>query len=221
MATLVNPSEQAARKEQATQKVILRNISWDTYERLVTEHGDRGGTHFTYDSRVMEIMVLSQKHEESNRTLALLVDLVAGELEIDVRRLGSKTFKREDLLKGFEPDSCFYIQHVGAIQGKDEVDLRDDPPPDLVIEVDVTSPSLPRFPIFAAVGVPEVWRFDGERVRFYTLEAGRYAEVEQSLALPPLTGAVATRLLGSSKQMRSTEWLRVVREWARQTHTED
>lgn len=88
------------------------------------------------------------------------------ELDVDARRLGSKTFKREDLLKGFEPDSCFYIQHVEAISGKDEVDLNTDPPPDLVIEIDITSPSLPRLPIFAGVGVPEVWRYDGRQVQF-------------------------------------------------------
>ncbi len=91
-----------------------------------------------------------------------------------------------------------------------------DPPPDLVIEIDVTSPSLPRSPIFAAVGVPEVWRYDGSRVQFFKLDGGQYVEVEHSLALPPLTDAVATGFLKDSEETKSTVWLRRVREWARQ-----
>lgn len=209
----------STRTERAAQKVILPTVSWETYTRLLAEHGERGGTHFTYDSGVLEIMVLSQQHEELNRALAALVEVVAEEFAIDLRRLGSKTFQRQDLQKGFEPDSCFYIQHLAAIEGKDEIDITVDPPPDLIIEVDVTSPSLPRFPIFAMVGVPEVWRCDGTRVQFHRLEAGRYVEVESSAALPPLTSTVATRFLLASKEVRSTAWLRSIRAWARATGT--
>lgn len=89
------------------------------------------------------------------------------------------------------------------------------PPPDLIIEVDVTSESLDRFPIFAAFGVPEVWRYDGSRVAFFRLEAGRYAESDCSAALPPLNAALATQFLEESRRLASYEWLRRVREWAR------
>ena len=101
-------------------------------------------------------MVLSTKHERPNRTLALLVEILAEELNMDVQRLGSTTFTREDLDKGFEPDSCFYIQNEARVRGKEEIDLAVDPPPDLVIEIDITSPSLNKFPIYARIGVPEV-----------------------------------------------------------------
>ncbi|MBA3714274.1 MAG: Uma2 family endonuclease [Pyrinomonadaceae bacterium] len=101
MATVLSPSES---------RVILHGISWETYERLLAEHVESAGPRFTYDSGMLEIMILSLEHEKPNRTLALFVDLVAAELEIDVERVGSNTFKREDLLKGFEPDSSFYIQ---------------------------------------------------------------------------------------------------------------
>jgi Uma2 family endonuclease len=161
-------------------------------------------------------MVLSTKHEEPNRTLSLLVDLVAGELDIDVRRLGSTTFTRADLSKGFEPDSCFYVQNLERVRGKEEIDLTVDPPPDLVIEIDITSPSLNKFPIYAAVGVPEVWRYDGSRVQIFRLEGGQYGEVEQSSALPALSGAVATQFLKESQELKSTVWIRRVQEWARQ-----
>ena len=205
MATVVSPPERL---------VILHGVSWETYERLLTEHGEKGGTRFTYDQGALEIMILSSRHEEPNRALASLVEVLAEEFGIDIRRLGSTTFKREDLQRGFEPDSCFYIQSAEAIAGKEEIDLSVDPAPDLVIEVDITSDSLNRLPLFAAVGVPEVWHSDGERVTILRREGEGYAEAEQSIALPPLTGAVAIQFLAESKQLKSTEWLRRVRQWA-------
>ena len=205
MAALAIPVEQ---------RVILTGVSWETYERLLADHPDAAGPRFTYDWGELEIMVLSARHEEPNRILARLVDVLAEEFGIDTRPLGSVTLKRRDLLKGFEPDSCFYFANAPAVLGR-EVDPAVDPPPDLVIEVDVSRPSLPRFPIFAAFGVPEVWRYNGSRAIIYRLEGGRYAEAERSSALPPLSGEVATRFLEESRQIRSTEWFRRVRDWAR------
>jgi Uma2 family endonuclease len=125
------------------------------------------------------------------------------------------TFKRQDLLKGFEPDSCFYIQSTQHIRGKKRITLTQDPPPDLVIEIDLTNPSLDRFPIFARVGVPEVWRYDGTRVQIFKLTGEQYEEVGQSVALPLLTSTVVTQFLEDSMELESTAWLRRVREWAR------
>jgi Uma2 family endonuclease len=206
MATVVSSPERL---------VILDNVSWETYERLITEHGERCGTRFTYDEGVLQIMVVSSRHEEPNRTLAMIVEVLAEELNIDLRRLGSMTFKRKDLLKGFEPDSCFYIQHADDIMGRADIKLPVDPPPDLIIEVDITRESLNRFPIFAAVGIPEVWRFDGARVIFYRLDSDAYIETSHSLALTSLDSDAATDFLTQSQTMKSTAWLRKVREWAR------
>ena len=206
MATLVTPVEQ---------KVILHSVSWETYERLLNEHQESPGTHFIYDEGALEIMVLSRRHEKPNRDLAMLVQLVAMELGIDFDQLGSTTFKRKHLRKGFEPDSAFYFARVSETEGR-ELDAEIDPPPDLIIEIDLTSPSLNRFPIFAAFGVPEVWRYHRSRVTFYRLEGGGYVETASSCSLPPLTAEVATRFLEERLRMRSTQWMRHVREWARQ-----
>lgn len=197
----------------AEQRVTLQ-VSWETYERLLAEHPDAAGPRFTYDEGTLEIMVVSASHEQPNRLLARFVDEVATELGIDTCGLGSTTFKREELLKGFEPDSAFYIGRRSA-SWDTELDAAVDPPPDLVIEIDVSRSSLPRFPIFAAFGVPEVWRYDGTRVSVWRLEAGRYVEAERSTALPVVTGAAATRWLEESRTLPSTEWVRRVREWAR------
>lgn len=197
----------------AEQRVTLQ-VSWETYERLLAEHPDAAGPRFTYDEGTLEIMVVSASHETPNRILARLVDEVAVELGINAYPLGSTTFKREELLKGFEPDSAFYIGRRSVLWDT-EVDAAVDPPPDLVIEIDVSRSSLPRFPIFAAFGVPEVWRYDGTRVSIWRLEAGRYVEAERSTALPVVTGPLATRFLEESRTLPSTEWVRRVREWAR------
>lgn len=206
MATVACPSERL---------VILDRVSWETYERLLTEHGERNGTRFTYDGGVLEIMVVSSRHEMPNRTLAALVEVLAEEWSFDIARLGSTTIKREDLQKGFEPDSCFYIQRADEIRGKEDLDFGEDPAPDLTIEVDIPRESLNRFPIFAAVGIPEVWRFDGTRVSFFQLDSGRYVENEHSLAFPALRCEVATEFLNKSQKLKSTVWLREVRDWAR------
>ncbi|MEW6208873.1 MAG: Uma2 family endonuclease [Acidobacteriota bacterium] len=207
MATVISPPERL---------VTLYGISWETYNRIIAEHGERGGTRFTFDNGRLEIMVLSPRHEEPNRTLALLVEVLAEEFDIDLRRLGSTTFRREDLQKGFEPDSCFYIQNAESVIGKDEIDLTSDPAPDLIIEIDITSESLDRFPLFASVGVMEVWRFDKTSVAFFRLEDDEYRETSNSLAFPPLTSEIATRFLAESLTVKSTAWLRSLREWARE-----
>src|SRR5574341_2531357 len=115
----------------AQQKVILRGVSWETYERLLAEHQDVSGTHFIYDGGDLEIMVLSAEHEEPKRTLEVLIDALAEEFDLDVHQVGSMTFKRKELRKGFGPDSAFYIAHAREVEGR-RVDPAVDPPPDLI-----------------------------------------------------------------------------------------
>ena len=198
------------------QQIILHGVSWETYEQLLSDFQDSHAAHFTYDRGVLEIMVLSFKDETVNRTLAHLVSVIAEELQIDTISAGSTTFKRQDLAKGFEPDSCFYIQNEGRISGKAEIDLDTDPPPDLIIEIDISSSSLNKFPVYAHIGVPEVWRYDGTRVVFFVLAGENYEAAEESRALPALTSGVATELLDASAEVKSTAWVHRVRQWVRQ-----
>jgi Uma2 family endonuclease len=201
---------------QTEQRVIIRFVSWTTYEHLLADLSNQSPTRLTYDRGMLEIMRPLPEHEEWNRTIALLVEMLAEEMRIDVRNFGSTTFRRADLARGFEPDSCFYIQHEADISGKSTIDLTVDPPPDLVIEVDVTSGSLDKFPIYAQVGVPEVWRYDGQRLRISILTVERYVESETSLALPLLTGPRLSDTLAQSKTMGRTALLRSFRTWVRQ-----
>jgi Uma2 family endonuclease len=202
-------------KSPAEQKVLLSDISWQTYERLLEDHQDSSAPRFTFDRGTLEIMSPSPEHEAYNRSIALLVEFAAEELSVDVYDLGSTTFRREDLERGFEPDSCFYIQHEEQVRGKSRIDLAVDPPPDLVIEVDITSPSINKLPIYARLGIPEVWRYDGEKLEILKLGNNRYVEVAESTALAPLTSSVLTGLIERSKSLRRTTWLREVREATR------
>ncbi|MEJ7618822.1 MAG: Uma2 family endonuclease [Pyrinomonadaceae bacterium] len=195
------------------QRVVLHGVSWETYERLLAEHQNSSSTRFTYDQGRLEIMILSPEHEEPNRSLSFLVEIVALEMNINVRNFGSTTFKREGIGRGFAPDSCFYLQNAQRIKGRKRLDLSIDPPPDLVIEIDVTSPSLDNFPIFASIGVAEIWRYQEGRVTVYELVGPEYVRREKSARLPPLTGAALSHLMAESERLERTDWVRAIRHW--------
>jgi Uma2 family endonuclease len=202
-------------KSPAEQRVVLHNVSWETYERLLAEHADSSAPRFAYDRGELEIMSPNPEHERANRRIAQLVLAVADEVGITAEDLGSTTFRREDLERGFEPDSCFYMRNEEAIRGKDRIDLTVDPPPDLVIEVDITSPSLDKLSIYARMGIPEVWRYDGRKVSVLILGGEGYAETARSVALWPLTSEILSRFIEESKTLERRAWMRKVREWAR------
>ncbi|HEX6711026.1 MAG TPA: Uma2 family endonuclease [Rubrobacter sp.] len=203
-------------KTPAEQRVVLHNIGWNTYERLLADHENNSAPRFTYDRGELEIISPSPEHEAFNRSIALLVEILAEELSIDVYDLGSTTFRREDLERGFEPDSCFHIQNEEQIRGKSRIDPVVDPPPDLVIEIDITSPSFSKLPIYAQIGVREVWRYDGERMTILVLEGSGYAETAESAVLPPVTSDAVTDFVEKSKTTRRTVWPRKVRDWAKE-----
>lgn len=207
MATVANPPVE--------QRIVLHDISWDTYERLLADHVDSSAPRFTYDRGELEILSPSTEHEKDSRILNLLVEIIAMELSLEIQNVGSMTFKREPLRRGFEPDSSFYIQHEEYVCGRKQIDLTVDPPPDLIIEIEITRSAIPKLPIYAALGVPEVWRWDGERITLLRLVEDAYVEVAASDALPFLTSDVMTWLMTESRSQRRVDWTRLVREWIR------
>ena len=197
------------------QRIVLSNIAWETYECLLADHLDISAPRFAYDRGLLEIVSPSSEHEKDNRTLALMVEVVAEEFGIDVLNVGSMTFRRQDLLRGFEPDSSFYIQHEALVRARVQLDPSVDPPPDLVIEIDITNPSLNMLPIYASVGVPEVWRSQDHRVSVLRLAGDSYRVHLASVVLPPLTGDVLTHFLAESRTLPRIAWLRALRAWVR------
>ena len=208
-------------KSPAEGKVLLRNVSWETYERLLEDHLERRKPHFYYDRGVLEILSPSAEHEGIGYIIGVLVDLLAEEMELDVLGAAHTTFRRGDVEGGFEADASFYFsENAALVRGKKRIDLDVDPPPDLVVEVDITHPSLDKLPIYARLGIPEVWRHDGERLTVLGLkvvDAGRsYTEVPKSTFLTA-TGNTLTRFIKEGLKTRRPDWVRRVREWARET----
>ena len=209
MGTVLSPPEQ---------RVVLHNVSWETYEHILAEHSDCSSPRFTFDHGELEIVTLSPEHERYNRRIADLIGVLADEMDVEAEDLGSTTFKRQELERGFEPDSCFYVENIERVHGKDRIDLAVDPPPDLVVEVDITSPSISKLPIFAEFGVPEVWRFDGERLSILRLRHGSYQAVETSEVFPGVSAAAMEQLLAQGRALDRTGWLRLARAWAHERY---
>ena len=203
----------------AEQRVLLRNVSWETYERLIAEREERPVPRFFYDRGELEILSPSTEHEGVGRVLALLIEELAVEWDIDAFDAGHTTFSREDLGRGFEPDGSFYLgEKARQVRRKQRIDLDGgDPPPDLVVEVDVTNPSLDKLPIYARPGVREVWRYSaGQPAMLAPDETGEgYKEVAGSRVLPFLRIEDLRPLIEKGLSSGRPAWVREVRGWAR------
>ena len=195
--------------------ILLKNISWKTYESLLNELAEQGGIRLTYDRGNLEIMTPSAPHEGSKKILGRFVESVSEELNVEIRSLGSLTCRREDLARGLEPDQCYYIQNEDVVWDKEQIDLNQDPPPDLVVEIDVTSSSIDRLSLYASLGVPEVWRYDGNRLIIYQLEAQEYVERTVSPTFPFLSQVEMLRFLELRRTTKENALIRLFREWVR------
>jgi Uma2 family endonuclease len=199
-----------------TQRILLPGVRWCTYEALLADMDDTPAARLAYDHGTLEIMVPSFSHEQLNRLLAAIVEALAMGMHLDFINAGSTTFKREDVARGFEPDSCFYLQHVDAVRGHITIDLATDPPPDLLIEIDITHPSLDKLPIYAVIGVPEVWRYDGQRMIIYCLGDGTYSVVDTSVVLPGVTTQQLAHFVLLSTTMPRHAWFAAIQSHVHQ-----
>ena len=196
------------------QRVILKNISWQEFEAILEELGHRAAR-LAYDDGTLEIMTPLPEHEDNKEIIGDLVKALLEELDIEFRSLGSTTFKNKRVAQAVEPDQCFYIQNEAAIRGKKRIDLTVAPPPDLGIEVDITSRTHPS--IYEALRVPELWRFDRGKLQINILRNGNYVESEYSLNFPgmPLV-EVIPRYLEQSKTAGRNATLKAFRTWVRE-----
>jgi Uma2 family endonuclease len=212
MSTVISPSP-----EVREQRVLLNHVSWKTYERLLADNIDVRSPRLTYDQGILEIMSPPTKHERLTGVLADIAAVVAEERGVEFMDARSVTLRRPDLERGVEPDSCFYLQHlqnVERIGAGEEIDLAVDPAPDLVIDVEVTSPAVSKLPIYASFGVPEIWLTDGQGVRILFLAGGEYKQRQQSQVLLPLTDSILSEFLEKSKTFKPLAWRKMVRSWA-------
>jgi Uma2 family endonuclease len=200
-----------------TQRLLLENVDWRTYERLLRALDDRPSLRLTYDRGVLEIMSPLHEHDSDARFLGRLVITLTEELGQKIKAGGSTTYRRRRRRRGLEPDESFWIGSEPLVRGKRDIDLRIDPPPDLCIEIDVTHSSLDRMSIYANLGVPEVWRLDEQGLTFQALQPDRtYVAVSHSRAFPFLTPVDPMTFLALRSQLDENEVVHQFRDWVRQ-----
>lgn len=191
-------------------RTVLENVRWETFIELAEQR--RGSVpRMTYDDGVLELMNPLRQHENIGRLIGRLIETYTEVKGIEIQSVASTTFKRRELKKAFEADESYYIKHAEQIRPKEEIDLTIDPPPDLVIEVEITSSAIRKLKLFATMGVPEVWRHDGERLEMFALKDSQYQPIEASQSLPGLNPYIINTILAKRFDCGETKLIRQYR----------
>jgi Uma2 family endonuclease len=194
------------------------NVSWEVYERLLADLSSSAVVRIFYDQGRMEIMSPTASHEKPVKIIFTLVGVLRDVLDIDIESLGSTTLRLQMKGKGAEPDDSYYVQHAAQLIGKTDLDLTKDPPPDIVVESDLTSSSLDRFAIYAALGVPEIWRVANWYVGIWLLKDGAYQEAANSLAFPFLPAQKLNEFLVTGLNEGERKAAQAIRDWMKEKH---
>ena len=199
---------------QPGNQLLLKDITWPMFETMLTELGESRASRLSYSKGILEIMVPLPDHEVGKEYIGDLVKILLEELDIEFCPLASTTFKNQKMAQGVEPDACFYIQNEAAIRGKNRIDLETDPPPDLAIEIDLTSRT--QLNNYEALGVPELWRYNGSKLEISVLRDGKYVKGDVSLQFPnfPIT-EIIPQYLEQSKIAGRNVAMKAFRAWVR------
>ncbi|MBE9229440.1 Uma2 family endonuclease [Phormidium sp. LEGE 05292] len=194
------------------QQLLLKNVSWQQYQEILASLGESRNSRIAYSQGMLEIMVPLPEHEDDKVIIGDLVKAILEEIDIEFRSLGSTTFENEQMLAAVEPDDCFYIQNEAAIRGKKRLNLKVDPPPDLAIEIDITSKT--KLAIYQNLKVPELWRYNGQKLEINILQSGKYVQSNQSLIFPnlPIIEAIPEHL-ERSKVIGRNATMKLFRAW--------
>jgi Uma2 family endonuclease len=197
------------------QRIELEGVSWREFEAILAELGESRNTRIAYSQGVLEIVAPLPEHEQAKGVLADLLKALLDEMNMDWESLGSTTFKREEMQAGIEPDDCFYIQNHSLMIGRDRIDLTVDPPPDLAIEVDVTSKT--QLSAYEALRVPEIWRWQKRKLQISLLQDGKYVESDHSPTFPnfPVSEGIA-QFYEMSRTVGTRPALKAFRQWIKE-----
>ncbi|MEA5469128.1 Uma2 family endonuclease [Spirulina sp. 06S082] len=192
------------------QRLQICNLNWSEFEAILNELGDRRKTRIAYSNKTLEIRMPSPEHEVNKEIIGDIIKILLDELEIDCECFGSTTFKEQSMASGVEPDQCFYIENHARVRGKRRIDLAIDPPPDLAIEVDVTSRT--QMSAYISLGVRELWIYEGEQLNIYILQLEQYQQVLTSSIFPNLPILdIVTETLEESMAIGRSPALRALR----------
>jgi Uma2 family endonuclease len=196
----------------AEKRVTLRQVSWDAYQKILEALGEQRSAHLTYYKGTLEIMTPLEEHENTSGLTGQFIEIITEELNLNIKTLESTRLDRPDLANGAEPDQCYYIANEPKVRGK-RIDLNTDPPPDLVIEVDITHADINKNTLYAELGISEFWRYDGKRLKIYQLQAKQYQEVDNSPTFPAMSKERFYQFLSECAQQGETSAKRNLRKW--------
>ncbi len=196
-------------------RVLLYNIDWEQFENILMDLGQTRSARIAYDYGTLEIMSPLPEHEYYKENIGTAIQDIAEVLERDYESLGSTTWRKQAKMAGLEPDNCFYFQNEPKIRGKLDYDLNQDPPPDLALEIDLTSKSLDRFPIYARLGIPELWCYEDGQLKIYLLQADETYEIStSSLVFPDLPVQEIPEIINQYRLQGRRKIRQKIREWA-------
>lgn len=204
----------------ADARLFLPDVPWEEYEYLLSQITDSSSLRLSYDQGRLEIMTLSPRHESLKVLFTHLLSVLTKELKLGFISLGSMTFKLPEAARGTEPDDCFYIRRAALVEDRDTIDLEIDPGPDLVVEIDLSHPSLNKLPIYASLDVTEVWIYNGQQMRFYLLAGDVYEEILTSDLFPFLAPGVVATFLKPGKIRDIHKMTEAFQDWV-QAHKND
>ncbi len=200
----------------AETRTLLKNISWQTFKTMLSEMGGERNSRLAYDNKILEIMSPLMPHENSNRLIESYILVLCEEFDLEVKSTGSMTLTRDDLEKGGEPDSSYYIQNESLVRNKQNIDLAQDPPPDLVLEVEYSKPKIDKLSLYASMNIPEFWRYNGTILRIYILSNNQYSEVELSPTFVPIPVKHMAQFLEESRKIGQLAAKSAFRAWVKQ-----
>ncbi|MDF5727165.1 MAG: Uma2 family endonuclease [Rhizonema sp. PD38] len=206
MVTTVTPAET---------RTVLENISWQTFKSMVADMGEERNSRLAYDNGIVEIMSPLVPHENSNRLIEAFIVVMCEELGLEIKRTGSLTLTRDDLEKGSEPDSSYYIQNESLVRDKENINLATDPPPDLVLEVEYSRPAVNKLTLYASMGIPEFWRYNGSILRVYRLGSNKYSEVASSPTFARIPVKEIPQFIQATRKNGEIATTRAFRTWVK------
>jgi Uma2 family endonuclease len=214
MVTTVSTTSTTTTVLDGEKRVTLRGITWQGYQDILRALPQTRAARLTYDDGTLEITVPSELHESSGRLIEVFIRILVVEIGLKLKTMGSTTLDRQDLNRGAEPDNAYYIQNQPKVAGR-KVDLAKDPPPDLIVEVDITRTDIDKNRLYASMGVPEFWRFNGQVWKILQLQESEYSEVSHSPTFPWVEKEDLYRFLDQGR-MDEIEAEVSFRQWVRQ-----
>lgn len=204
-------------KPIAENVILLNNVSWVTFNLLLEELGHQRNQRLSYYLGNLEIMSPLGEHENNNRFIDDLIRAIADEFNLNLKKFGSLTLKSNEAKQAVEPDSCYYINNEPLVRNKQHIDLTIDPPPDLVLEIDITSGSLNKLPIYATLKVPEIWRYNGKKLTVFSLnnKTNNYEELTKSKIFSWLDLDLIPQLINQSLDIGETATLKQFRQYVK------